>query len=287
MHAPTFALGAVLTVLARRRAFTGETTSEIETAILREEPPELATIDSRIPSALERIARRCLEKRPEDRFESARDVAFALEAVATTTGSRRRREARPRGAPAPAALLLGLAMGALTLAALRRPPSPPSYTKLTFRRGAILSARFVHDGQTVVYSAAWDGQPAQVFATRIGSGEARALDLEGVVLAVSSRDELAVKGGGSSTGAGQRRSGTLARVSLAGGAPRPGRERDRGRLGSVGSSPSRRVEGVSASASDRHVISRATSSAFGYCPRGASLPSRPGRWGPWDPGSLT
>ncbi len=222
-----FALGAVLyEMLARRRAFTGETTSEIETAILREEPKDLATIDGISPT-LGAITRRCLEKRAEDRFESARDVAFALEAAVTTAGlaqaARPGPGARSRAPLAVlAALLVGLAMGALTLAVLRRPPSPPSYTKLTFRRGAILSARFAHDGQTVVYSAAWDGQPAQVFATRIGSGEARALDLEGVVLAVSSRDEVAVKRGRflnrRRTGGGDP--GTLARVSLAGGAPR-------------------------------------------------------------------
>ena len=224
-----FALGAVLyEMLARRRAFVGETASEIETAILREEPPELPAIDGRIPAALDRIARRCLEKRPEDRFESARDVAFALEAVATTTaassatsdtGGRGRRRAT---LALLAAALLGAVAGAVLFANLRRPAPPPSYTQLTFRRGAILSARFAHDGQTVVYSAAWDGQPAQVFTTRIGSGETRSLDLEGVVLAVSSRDEVAVKRGrflGRRT-AGRDDPGTLARVSLAGGAPR-------------------------------------------------------------------
>ena len=221
-----FALGAVLyEMLARRRAFIGETTSEIQTAILREEPPELVTIDSRIPPALDRIVRRCLEKRPEDRFESARDVAFALEAVATTAaapsaaaeGSRWRRRVALF-----AALLLGLAAGAGLLAALRRPAPPPSYTQLTFRRGAILSARFAHDGQTVVYSAAWDGQPAQVYTTRIGSRESRPLGLEGMVLSVSSKDEVAVKLGRflGKRSWGRDDPGTLARVSLAGGAPR-------------------------------------------------------------------
>jgi dipeptidyl aminopeptidase/acylaminoacyl peptidase len=224
-----FALGAVLyEMLTRRRAFIGETASEIETAILREEPPELPAIDGRIPAALDRIARRCLEKRPEDRFESARDVAFALEAVATTTagapatadtGGRGRRRAT---LALLAAALLGAVAGAVLFANLRRPTPPPSYAQLTFRRGAILSARFAHDGQTVVYSAAWDGQPAQVFTTRIGSGETRSLDLEGVVLSVSSRDEVAVKRGRflNRRRVGRGDPGTLARVSLAGGAPR-------------------------------------------------------------------
>ncbi len=224
-----FALGSVLyEMLARRRAFVGETASEIETAILREEPPELPTLDGRIPAALDRVARRCLEKRPEDRFESARDVAFALEAVSTTTagssvtsGTEGRGRRRATLALLVAALL-GAVAGAMLLTKLRRPAPPPSYTQLTFRRGAILSARFAHDGQTVVYSAAWDGQPAQVYTTRIGSPEARALDIEGVVLSVSSKDEVAVKLGRFFTRRehGKDDPGTLARFPLAGGAPR-------------------------------------------------------------------
>jgi eukaryotic-like serine/threonine-protein kinase len=223
-----FALGSVLyEMLARRRAFTGETTSEIETAILREEPPELATIDARIPAALDRIVRRCLEKRPDDRFAAAQDVAFALEAAASPTGPSSVAGGGRAGRRRPtlgllAAALVGVLIGALLLAALRPPPAPPSYTQLTFRRGAILSARFSQDGQTVVYSAAWQGQPAQVYATRIGSREERPLGLEGTVLSVSARDEVAVKRGrffGQSWW-GLRERGTLARVSLSGGAPR-------------------------------------------------------------------
>jgi hypothetical protein len=225
-----FALGSVLyEMLARRRAFEGETNAEVQTAILRADPPELTGIDSRIPATLDRIVRRCLEKRTEDRFQTAQDVAFALDAVgaASTTAESRVAEGREGRRPwvplgLVAALVVGGALGALLLAALRPAPAMPSYTQLTFRRGSILSARFSHDGQTVVYSAAWDGQPAQVYATRIGSREARPLGVEGVVLSVSSKDEVAVKRGrflGRRT-AGQPDMGTLARVSLAGGAPR-------------------------------------------------------------------
>ncbi|HSD28655.1 MAG TPA: protein kinase, partial [Vicinamibacteria bacterium] len=222
-----FALGAVLyEMLARRRAFVGETTTEIEAAILRAEPPELSTTDPQIPPTLDRIVRRCLEKRPEDRFQTAQDVAFALEA-ATTPGAQAIPEAgRPRRWRASLAFLVplvtGVLLGAFLLAALRRPAPPPSYTQLTFRRGAILSARFSHDGQTVVYSAAWDGQPAQVYTTRIGSRESRPLGLEGMVLSVSSQDEVAVKLGRffGRRSWGNDDPGTLARVSLAGGGAR-------------------------------------------------------------------
>jgi eukaryotic-like serine/threonine-protein kinase len=222
-----FALGAILyEMLARRRAFVGETTAEVDTAILREEPPELPTIDRGIPPSLDRIVRRCLEKRPEERFETARDVAFALEAVATRStesglpvqGSRGWRARWALGG----GLVAGLLLGALALTAVRRPPPPPTYTPLTFRRGTIVSARFTNDGQTVVYSAAWEGQPAQVYSTRIGSHEARPLGLEGIVLSVSAKDEVAVKlgrfRGKRDHGVDDR--GTLARVPLEGGPPR-------------------------------------------------------------------
>jgi hypothetical protein len=120
------------------------------------------------------------------------------------------------------AALIGLAAGAVLLATLRRPAAPPSFTQLTFRRGAILSARFSQDGQTVVYSAAWHGQPAQVYTTRIGSHEDRPLGVEGTVLSVSCRDEVALKLGRflGSGWSGAKQRGTLARVSLAGGVPR-------------------------------------------------------------------
>ena len=75
-----FSFGAVFyDMLAGKRPFTGGTTAEVMTAILREDLPELA--EPGIPPGLERVVRRCLEKRPEERFQSARDVAFALEAV--------------------------------------------------------------------------------------------------------------------------------------------------------------------------------------------------------------
>jgi hypothetical protein len=223
-----FALGSVLyEMLARRRAFGGETSSEIETAILREEPPELPTLDGRIPASLDRIVRRCLEKRAEDRFETARDVAYALETVGTSGEAKaipdtERPGRRPAALALLAALLVGLLGGAALVASLRRPTPLPSYTQLTFRRGAILSARFSHDGQTIVYSAAWNGQPAQVYTTRIGSTEARPLGMEGVVLSVSSKDEVAVKLGRflERREHGKDDRGILARFPLAGGAPR-------------------------------------------------------------------
>jgi len=117
------------------------------------------------------------------------------------------------------AVLLGLGIVAgWGLQAIRQKPSAPSYTRLTFRRGTVFGARFAPDGQTIVYSAAWEGQPARIFATRAGSLESRALQLpEGRVLAVSSTGELAISIGRETVWTTR---GTLARVPLEGGAPR-------------------------------------------------------------------
>ncbi|MBI2835760.1 MAG: serine/threonine-protein kinase [Acidobacteria bacterium] len=83
-RADIFAFGAVLyEMLSGRRAFVGETPADTMTAILRNDPPDIATINAALPAALDRIVRRCLEKQPSERFQSARDLAFAIEAVGT------------------------------------------------------------------------------------------------------------------------------------------------------------------------------------------------------------
>ena len=79
-----FAFGAVLfEMLSGSRPFHRDTVAETLTAILRDDPPEMPEADRRAP-ALERIARRCMEKDPDQRFQNARDVAFALEAISGT-----------------------------------------------------------------------------------------------------------------------------------------------------------------------------------------------------------
>src|SRR5262249_61641324 len=70
-----------------RRAFPGDTTADTISAILKEEPPDLATTDRDVPPMLERIVHHCLEKDPEERFQSARDIAFALEALSSISSS--------------------------------------------------------------------------------------------------------------------------------------------------------------------------------------------------------
>jgi len=79
-----FSYGAVLyEMIAGRRAFSGESPADTMSAILKEDPPRLAGMVQRLPPALESIIKRCLEKRREDRFQSARDVIFALESISS------------------------------------------------------------------------------------------------------------------------------------------------------------------------------------------------------------
>ncbi|PWT92594.1 MAG: hypothetical protein C5B55_06040, partial [Blastocatellia bacterium] len=85
-RADIFSLGAVFyEMLAGRRAFRGDSAIETLNAILKEDPPDLTTTNVNIPPALERVVWHCLEKNPERRFQSAKDVAFAIESLSGAT----------------------------------------------------------------------------------------------------------------------------------------------------------------------------------------------------------
>jgi eukaryotic-like serine/threonine-protein kinase len=74
-------------MLSGRRAFHGESAAETMSAVLKEDPPDLSETNKRISSALERLVNHCLEKNPEARFHSARDLAFALEALSGSSAA--------------------------------------------------------------------------------------------------------------------------------------------------------------------------------------------------------
>ncbi len=220
-----FALGVILyEMLSGQRPFRGDSAGETMAAILKEDPPDLSATNRNISPGLERLVRHCLEKNPGRRFQSARDLAYDLEALAGVSGATG--AAGTLAGPlrswrkpllAAALLAIGLLAG-WSVHAIRQKPSAPTYKRLTFRRGTVYSARFAPDGQTVVYSAAWEGQPARIFATRAGSIESRGLQLpDARVLAVSATGELAISIGRETTWTS---TGTLARVPLEGGAPR-------------------------------------------------------------------
>src|SRR5262249_54550616 len=150
------------------------------TAILKEDPPELPDSSHQIGPDLKRIVRHCLEKKPEERFQSASDIGFSIESL-SGPGVAPMASTPRLGRPA----LAGLIFAALTLGALAgirlsggRNAALPSYQRLTFNRGTIWNARFTPDGQSVVYSARWDGRPLDVFAGRVGTMESRSLKLE-------------------------------------------------------------------------------------------------------------
>jgi eukaryotic-like serine/threonine-protein kinase len=280
-----FAFGAILyEILSGSRAFKRSSSIETLSAILKEEPPELADTHPNIPPALDRLVRRCLEKSRDQRFQSARDLAFNLETLSTfsTPGtlSNVQHPPAPTGPAAPAAATgahtyprtlqqqplatgsaaptIQTAASSATIGTTARPrpaltkpkrrispvllatlaivaiagsafggwyfathrteaKSEITFSRMTFRRGEIRGARFASDGDTVVYSAAWDGNPPEIFVASRQNAEARPLGIpDAEVLAVSKNAEVAIL---------LRRDritglGTLARVPLAGGVPR-------------------------------------------------------------------
>src|ERR1700716_2435330 len=83
-----FSFGAILyEMLSGRRAFKGDSSVETMNAILKEDPPELSQVETDIPPVIDLAARHCLEKNREERFQSARDLAFDLERISTVSGS--------------------------------------------------------------------------------------------------------------------------------------------------------------------------------------------------------
>jgi serine/threonine protein kinase len=83
-----FSLGVVLhEMLSGRRPFGGDTAADVMSGILKEDPPDLPVVERHIPAALARIVNRCLEKSPAGRFQSARDLAFALDSLTSPSGS--------------------------------------------------------------------------------------------------------------------------------------------------------------------------------------------------------
>jgi serine/threonine protein kinase/Tol biopolymer transport system component len=224
-----FSFGSILyEMLSGKRAFHGDSPADTMSAILKDDPPELSETARNAPPALQRIVNHCLEKSPGQRFQSATDIAFNLESL-TEISATSKSGLQPAVAP-PARRWLLPALTALLLVASyagvyiagRSTGSyaPPRFHRLTFRRGTILVARFSPDGQTIVYGAALEGKPVELFTTRFDSTDSRPLGLEKTqLLAISSSGEMAVSVNVHSKAAFAE-TGTLARVPLAGGAPR-------------------------------------------------------------------
>jgi Tol biopolymer transport system component len=226
-----FSFGSILYEMATgQRAFQRKTGVETLAAILREEPKAIAELNPAAPAPLRWTIERCLAKEPDERYASTKDLARDLKSVrdhlsetsgATLTAA----PARSRRGwllPAAVALVLGAVLGAAVLRKLggAAPTRQPVFRQVAFHRGTVYGSRFAPDGKTIVYAAAWDGKPSELFATQADSPESRPLGLSSATLVgVSSGSELAI--------VLRRRFllgfesvGTLARVPLNGGAPR-------------------------------------------------------------------
>jgi len=172
-RADVFALGVVLyEMFTGARAFKRETDVETLTAVLRVDPVDPAVVNKGLPPMAAAIVRRCLEKDPEERFQSARDLAFSLHQLQdSSTGS-------PEVVPGPPPLLRRIVwpLLAVALAAVAfwvgssAPPLDVSFTPVTFTSGvAISGARFTSDGGAVVYSQARQGTDAEVWSVLVPS----------------------------------------------------------------------------------------------------------------------
>ena len=183
-----FSLGSVLQELATgQRAFQRETAAETMAAILKEDPldaPERLSRSGRLDPGLERIVRHCLEKGPEERFQSARDLAFALEALTggshvtgeaafRISGARSLRRVRRLGRLVAAVLAaLGLVGLGVWIGGRARAPSAadvrqPGFTRLTFQTGDISQPSVSPEGQSFAFVGE-DGGDSDIFVQRIG-----------------------------------------------------------------------------------------------------------------------
>ena len=183
-----FSFGAILyEMLTGRGAFRRGSAVETMNAILSAEPPEISRESGGISPALERIVRRCLEKEREQRFQSARDLAFALEAVEGSSGSGVAAVVAP-SAPArtrmvffaPALAAAALAVGAFFLGRALSPaarvsssaPVPVHFTRLTFTRGVEAQPSLSPDGRSFVYVSTAGGEQSDIYLQRVGGENA-------------------------------------------------------------------------------------------------------------------
>jgi len=231
-----FSLGSIVYEMSTgKKAFRRASSAETLTAIIREEPEPVATVNPKVPAPLRWAIERCLAKEPEERYASTKDLARDLRSIrdhlseaSVTSGSGSVPQAqRAKSRRSPAVALAGGVVAALLLLAAgfaggRRSAEKPAplFRQVTFRRGTIWNARYSPDGHTIVYGAAFEGNPIEIFESREGSFESRALGLSGDgLLSISRNGQLAISLGNRMAGPFQR-NGTLAELAPGTGAPR-------------------------------------------------------------------
>ena len=239
-----FSLGIVIYEMATgRQAFPGPTSAAVFDAILNRAPVPPLQLNPQIPAKLQEILNKALEKDLKLRYQTASDFRVDLqrlnrESVTHASGKVAVESAISEPLPPPQAgkitrgklvpLVSAIAVLALIAGAylegkregLASGISPPTYHQLTFRGGTIRMARFAPDGKNIVYSAAWEGNPTELFVTRPDSPESRPFGLsKAEVLSMSREGEMAVLLNSHNVDP-YINVGTLARVPLGGGAPR-------------------------------------------------------------------
>src|SRR6202046_2303016 len=248
-----FSFGVVLYEMATGiLPFRGETSAVVTEAILNRPPTSAIRLVPELPPKLEEIISKALEKDRDMRCQTAAELRADLKRLKRSIDSSRTsvvtetetetekaqhlsssatiatsaHPAQSKKFPAALIFALGLllAAGAGLYAGKKffasAPAEPPVYRQLTFRRGSIRAARFAPDGQTILYSAAWQGNPVDVFTARPEAPESRSMGLSRTqLMSVSATAEMAVLLNSKAIGAWVSM-GTLARAPLAGGAPR-------------------------------------------------------------------
>jgi eukaryotic-like serine/threonine-protein kinase len=246
-----FSFGVVLYEMATGvLPFQGETSAVVTEAILNRHPTAAVRLNPELPPKLEEIINKALEKDRDLRCQTAAELRADLKrfkrsldssrtsvieeqapsssGVRSATGSAMAKPPRAKSKKSALALIFAVcvlvAAGGGVFAGKSffgaKPVEPPLYRQLTFRRGSIRSARFAPDGQTILYSAAWQGGPLDVFTARPEAPEARSMGLSHTqLMSVSSASEMAVLLNSKALGTWVSM-GTLARAPLVGGAPR-------------------------------------------------------------------
>jgi serine/threonine protein kinase/Tol biopolymer transport system component len=187
-RADVFALGAVLfEVASGRRAFDRDSSADTLAAILKEDPPDLSSSGVVVPPALDRIIRRCLEKNPDERFQSARDLAFAIEAVegsspaTTLSGAVPAIEPRRRGRASQllaALVIVGLGIAAVAGYVVGRIAQPGAASgsslprfdikQVTFDVDQLLTPALSPDGTLVAFVKQNPAGDPDIYVQRVG-----------------------------------------------------------------------------------------------------------------------
>jgi Tol biopolymer transport system component/predicted Ser/Thr protein kinase len=240
-----FAFGSVMYEMATGdMAFSGSSNGVVFEAILNRMPTPVSSMNAAIPEKLSDLILKSLEKERDMRYQTAAElrgdlkrIKRGLESSRIRTGSgsaisamRAPTQAAPENLVPQrrvwiaaslvggVALLAGLGAGALKGSGKAE---FAAYHPLTFRRGIVHSARFAPDGKTVIYSAAWEGKPLDLYTTRPESPQSQQVEPKGAdVLAVSASGEMLLALHSKPRDSSFLYAGTLARVPLVGGAPR-------------------------------------------------------------------